>query len=59
MQLWLNCVTKDREQKMISIKKITEIARHVYKTLGPCHAESIYRDAMSIQLQEELSLIHI
>ncbi len=38
---------------MISKKKITEIARHVYKTLGPCHAESIYRDAMSIQLQEE------
>ena len=38
---------------MISTKKITEIARHVYKTLGPCHAESIYRDAMSIQLQEE------
>jgi len=24
---------------MISKKKITELARHVYKTLGPCHAE--------------------
>ena len=34
-------------------KKIKEIAQYVYESLGPGHAEGIYRDAMSIQLQEE------
>ena len=34
-------------------KKIKEIAQYVYDSLGPGHAEGIYRDAMSIQLQEE------
>ena len=34
-------------------KKIKEIAQYVYESLGPSHAEGIYRDAMSIQLQEE------
>ena len=34
-------------------KKIKEIAQYVYDGLGPGHAEGIYRDAMSIQLQEE------
>lgn len=35
------------------IKTITEIAKYVYKTLGPGHEEAIYRDAMSIELQEK------
>ena len=34
------------------IKTIKEIAKYVYKTLGPGHEETIYRDAMSIELQE-------
>tara|TARA_B110000003_G_scaffold104386_1_gene106678 strand:- start:13024 stop:13452 length:429 start_codon:yes stop_codon:yes gene_type:complete len=34
-------------------KKIKDIAQYVYDGLGPGHAEGIYRDAMSIQLQEE------
>jgi hypothetical protein len=29
-------------------KKIKEIAQYVYESLGPSHAEGIYRDAMSI-----------
>ena len=33
--------------------KIKDIAQYVYDGLGPGHAEGIYRDAMSIQLQEE------
>ncbi len=31
---------------------IKEVAKYVYKTLGPGHAEAIYRDAMSLELQE-------
>ena len=34
------------------IKVIKEVAKYVYKILGPGHAEAIYRDAMSVQLQE-------
>ena len=34
-------------------KKIKDIAQFVYEGLGPGHAEGIYRDAMSVQLQEE------
>ena len=34
------------------IKVIKEVAKYVYKTLGPGHAEAIYRDAMSLELQE-------
>jgi len=31
---------------------IKDVAKYVYKTLGPGHAEVIYRDAMSVELQE-------
>ena len=34
-------------------KKIKDTAQFVYEGLGPGHAEGIYRDAMSVQLQEE------
>ena len=34
------------------IKIVEESAKYVYKTLGPGHAEAIYRDAMSLELQE-------
>lgn len=32
--------------------EIAEAARRVYRTLGPGHEETIYREAMSIELQE-------
>ena len=35
------------------IKAIKLIAKYVYKTLGPGHEEAIYRDAMSVELQEK------
>lgn len=31
---------------------ITEAAKRVYETLGPGHEEAIYREAMSMELQE-------
>ena len=34
------------------IKTIKKVAKYVYKTLGPGHEEVIYRDAMSVELQE-------
>ena len=34
------------------IRTIKQVAKYVYKTLGPGHEEAIYRDAMSIELQD-------
>ena len=34
------------------IRTIKQVAKYVYKTLGPGHAEAIYRDALSLELQE-------
>ena len=34
------------------IRTIKQVAKHVYDTLGPGHEEAIYRDAMSIELQD-------
>ena len=32
------------------IRTIKQVAKYVYKTLGPGHEEAIYRDAMSVEL---------
>ena len=37
-------------QKMI--RTIKQVAKYVYDTLGPGHEEAIYRDAMSVELQD-------
>ena len=34
------------------IRTIKQVAKYVYDTLGPGHEEAIYRDAMSIELQD-------
>ena len=34
------------------IRTIKQVAKYVYKTLGPGHEEAIYRDAMSVELQD-------
>ena len=34
------------------IKVINQVAKYVYKTLGAGHEETIYRDAMSLELQD-------
>ena len=34
------------------IRTIKQVANYVYDTLGPGHEEAIYRDAMSIELQD-------
>ena len=34
------------------IRAIKQVAKYVYDTLGPGHEEAIYRDAMSIELQD-------
>ena len=34
------------------IRTIKQVAMYVYDTLGPGHEEAIYRDAMSIELQD-------
>ena len=34
------------------IRTIKQVAKYVYKTLGAGHEEAIYRDAMSIELQD-------
>ena len=34
------------------IRTIKQVAIYVYNTLGPGHEEAIYRDAMSIELQD-------
>ena len=33
-------------------RTIRQVAKYVYETLGPGHEEVIYRDAMSIELQD-------
>jgi len=35
------------------LKAIQNVAKRVYKELGPGHEEAIYRDAMSLELQEK------
>jgi len=34
------------------IRTIKQVATYVYDTLGPGHEEAIYRDAMSVELQD-------
>ena len=34
------------------IKTIKQVAVYVYESLGPGHEEAIYRDAMSVELQD-------
>ena len=34
------------------IRTIKQVAKYIYNTLGPGHEEAIYRDAMSIELQD-------
>jgi len=34
------------------IRTIKQVAKYVYKTLGAGHEEAIYRDAMSVELQD-------
>ena len=34
------------------IRTFKQVAKYVYKTLGPGHEEVIYRDAMSVELQD-------
>ena len=34
------------------IRTIKQVAKYVYDTFGSGHEESIYRDAMSIELQD-------
>ena len=34
------------------IRAIKQVAKYVYSTLGAGHEEAIYRDAMSIELQD-------
>ena len=34
------------------IRTIQQVAKYVYKTLGAGHEEAIYRDAMSVELQD-------
>ena len=34
------------------IRTIKQVANYVYNTLGPGHEEAIYRDAMSVELQD-------
>ena len=34
------------------IRTIKQVAKYVYKILGPGHEEAIYRDAMSVELQD-------
>ena len=34
------------------IRTFKQVAKYVYKTLGPGHEEAIYRDAMSVELQD-------
>ena len=34
------------------IRTFKQVAKYVYETLGPCHEEAIYRDAMSVELQD-------
>ena len=35
------------------IRTIKQVAKYVYNTLGAGHEEAIYRDAMSLDLQEK------
>ncbi len=37
---------------MKMIRTIKQVAKYVYETLGPGHEEAIYRDAMSVELQD-------
>ena len=34
------------------IRTIKQVAKYVYETLGAGHEEAIYRDAMSVELQD-------
>ena len=34
------------------IRTFKQVAKYVYETLGPGHEEVIYRDAMSVELQD-------
>ena len=34
------------------MRTFKQVANYVYETLGPGHEEAIYRDAMSIELQD-------
>ena len=34
------------------IRTIKQVANYVYNILGPGHEEAIYRDAMSLELQD-------
>ena len=34
------------------IRTFKQVAKYVYETLGPGHEEAIYRDAMSVELQD-------
>jgi hypothetical protein len=36
------------------IRTIKQVAKYVYKTLGAGHEEAIYRDAMSVELQDRV-----
>jgi len=38
-------------------KEIFEVAKRVYETLGPGHEEVVYREAMSIELQDRGYLV--
>ena len=47
--------SNDREKKIIPNymnNTIKQVAKFIYKTLGPGHEEAIYRDAMSVELQD-------
>ena len=34
------------------MRTFKQVAKYVYDTLGPGHEEAIYRDAMSVELQD-------
>ena len=36
------------------IRTIKQVAKYVYETLGAGHEEAIYRDAMSVELQDRV-----
>ena len=47
--------SNEREKKIIPNymnNTIKQVAKFIYKTLGPGHEEAIYRDAMSVELQD-------
>ena len=37
------------------IRTIKQVAKYVYKTLGPGHEEAIYRDAMSVEPRSRIA----